>query len=517
MVLTPNMWKSPRSGSFQDATKWTTGNVPASQDDALITATGASYTVTSSANVVVNAFALTARATLAITGASTFTAANGTAGASSYTDFGSIKVGAGSTLNIGGAFAESGGRLYSAGTTNIADAAVTLTSGTISTQGGVVNLTGDALSLDAKSQLRAGVGVGANAGGTLNITDSSVTGGQVLARYAGVAGNPDIVNLTDDTLTNVYFDSTNGGVINVLGSTRIEGGSGAPTTVNTAQIEVQDGATLTLSGVINNVGYYAYSGVFLDSTAGSAANTQLLIQGSVTLKGGARGGVIGLSDSLSNVIDGAAGGGALDNVSNTIVGAGFIGAGDGLLTLTNSGTIEAKGVNGLFLDTSSFGAAGTVDNTGGVLEAFGLGGLHLAANTNVMNGTAEIFANSSLELQHSTGLGVVFEDNGASAALTLDTALDQSFYNGSGGGDGTIAFDAASGVSDSVNLAGLTYSAGAMTESYTVSAGVGLLSVSNGRGVVNLDIVDQGYSLADFSLSKFAAAGHTGTTVTFSS
>jgi len=134
-----------------------------------------------------------------------------------------------------------------------------------------------------------------------------------------------------------------------------------------------------------------------------------------------------------------------------------------------------------------------------------------------MNGTAEIFANSSLELQHSTGLGVVFEDNGASAALTLDTALDQSFYNGSGGGDGTIAFDAASGVSDSVNLAGLTYSAGAMTESYTVSAGVGLLSVSNGRGVVNLDIVDQGYSLADFSLSKFAAAGHTGTTVTFSS
>ena len=517
MVLTPGIWNSAKSGSFQDATKWTANVVPSSLDDALLTPTGAAFTVTSSANATVNAFALSANATLAIAGGTTFTATNGTLGSSSYTDYGAINVGAGSTLNIGNAFTESGGRLYSAGTTNIANATLTLTNqAVITTQGGVVNLTGDTISLGPNSQLRAGIGTGANAGGALNITGGSVTGGAVFARYAGVPGGSDVVNLTDATLRGVYFDSTNGGVINVLGSTLIDGSS--HTVANTAQIEVQDGANLTLSGVINNANYYSYSGIFLDAVTGSATNTELLIQGAVTLDGSTGGGTLGLSNSLSNVIDGAISGGALDNVNNTISGAGFIGVGDGSLTLKNSGVISALDANGLFIDTSSFGVAGTVDNTGGILEAFGVGGLHLSANTNVLGGAAEIFAGSSLELQQSKNLSVTFEDTGPSASLTLDTSTDQSFYNGGGGGS-TIAFDAGSGVNDLVNLAGLAYSSisGAMSESYTVSGGIGLLSVSNGRGAVNLDIVDQGYSLANFSLSKFTAAGHTGTTVTFSS
>ena len=56
-LLTTVSWAAPVSGSFGDATKWSTGNVPGPADDVLITAPGL-YTVDVSADVSVRSLRL---------------------------------------------------------------------------------------------------------------------------------------------------------------------------------------------------------------------------------------------------------------------------------------------------------------------------------------------------------------------------------------------------------------------------------------------------------------------------
>ena len=75
-----------------------------------------------------------------------------------------------------------------------------------------------------------------------------------------------------------------------------------------------------------------------------------------------------LSDDGNNVIFGGAASATLNNVDNTISGAGQIGAGQ--MTLVNAGTIIADGSHSLVIDTGDNAVANS-----GTLEATGSGGL----------------------------------------------------------------------------------------------------------------------------------------------
>ena len=174
---------------------------------------------------------------------------------------------------------------------------------------------------------------------------------------------------------------------------------------------------LPLTGTIHN------SGVIALDSSGDETELQLIEHG-VTLDGGGR---IVLSDSDENIISGASSGVSLNNVDNTISGAGQIG--DGELRLTNAGTIDASGSHVLAIDTGS-----NIVINSGVLEASGSGGLNVAssiANSGVLwangssvvvqgdvsgNGIARIDGAGVLDFEASATANVAF---GSGAAGTL--------------------------------------------------------------------------------------------------
>jgi hypothetical protein len=125
---------------------------------------------------------------------------------------------------------------------------------------------------------------------------------------------------------------------------------------------ISDGATLPLSGTINNTGTIA-----LNST-GAETDLQIIEHG-ITLEGA---GHVILSDSAENVISGTSADVTLTNVDNTIEGGGDLGG--GRLTLINDshGTIAATAFNQLTIDTG----AGSFTNHGMVLSN-GPGGLEV--------------------------------------------------------------------------------------------------------------------------------------------
>ena len=207
-----------------------------------------------------------------------------------------------------------------------------------------------------------------------------------------------------------------------------------PTLDNAGTMTIGDGAMLPLSGTINNTGTIA-----LNST-GDETDLQLIEHG-VTLEGG---GSIVLSDSDQNIISGTSSSVTLDNEDNTISGAGQLGNGE--LSLTNAGTINATGTHALTIDTGS----NWVFNSG-VLEASGSGGLTVAsaiANSGVLwangstitvdgqvtgNGTATIDGNGTLDFEASATVNVVFGSEGA-GTLKLG---DSFHFNGTITGFGT--------------------------------------------------------------------------------
>ena len=104
-----------------------------------------------------------------------------------------------------------------------------------------------------------------------------------------------------------------------------------PTTENTSNMTISDGAMLPLTGIIHNTGT-----ISLNST-GNETDLQLIEHG-ITLEGGGR---VLLSDSSENFVTGTLSDVTLTNVDNTISGAGQLGA--GTMILVNESTIVASG------------------------------------------------------------------------------------------------------------------------------------------------------------------------------
>jgi len=250
---------------------------------------------------------------------------------------------------------------------------------------------------------------------------------------------------------------------------------------------IGNGARLPLSGIIENTGV-----IELNSTG---AETDLqLIQTGATLHGG---GQVVLSDSNANVISGTSASVPLNNEDNTISGAGQLGNGE--LSLTNSGTINATGTHALAIDTGS----NFVFNFG-TLEASGSGGLTVAsavANSGVLwanganltvhgdvsgNGTAIIDGSGTVDFGAASSANVVF---GSAAAGTLK--LEDSFHF-----NGTISgFNG----DDAIDLTDVTSATAVIAYHENAQGTGGVLTVSDGTHAAQLSFLGQ-YSAANFDI-----------------
>ena len=253
-----------------------------------------------------------------------------------------------------------------------------------------------------------------------------------------------------------------------------------PVSHNPGMMTIGNGAILPIGGTIENSGTIA-----LNSTD-SESDLEILVRGA-TLTGG---GQIMLSDNSQNVVFGGDASAVLDNVDNTISGAGQLGAGS--LTLKNEGVIAATGSNALVLNTG----ANVITNTG-TLAASGAGGL-VVESALQGGGKAEISGSSSIEFAAASDAAVSF-DIGATGTLKLDN---------SGSFTGTVAGFA---LGDAIDLRDIVAGSNE-TLGYAVNAtgSGGTLTVSDGTHTASLALLGQ-YAAADF---VSASDGQGGTLVT---
>jgi VCBS repeat-containing protein len=263
---------------------------------------------------------------------------------------------------------------------------------------------------------------------------------------------------------------------------------------NAGTMTIGDGAILPLSGTIHNTGVIA-----LNST-GDETDLQLIENG-LTLDGG---GQIVLSDSDANVISGTSASVTLNNEDNTISGAGQLGNGE--LSLTNAGTIDATGIHQLTIDTGS-----NIVFNSGTLEASGAGGLTVAssiANSGVLwanasyltvqrevsgSGIAKIDGAGTIDFEASSTANVVF---GSGAAGTLK--LGDAFHF-----NGTISGFTGS---DTIDLADVSSATASLNYSENAAGGGGTLTISDGSQSLELSLVGA-YSADNFSLVSDQAKG----------
>jgi hypothetical protein len=263
-------------------------------------------------------------------------------------------------------------------------------------------------------------------------------------------------------------------------------------TDNTGAVLVNDGATLPLSGTVDNTGT-----ITLAST-GDATN--LLIT-DLTLQGG---GQVVLSDNSHNVITGTSADVTLTNIDNTISGAGHLG--NGQLTLINAGTIIADGNNGLVIDTG----ANVIANSG-TLQSTGSGGLmidgdvsnsgllwadggNLTVHGNVSGaGSAIIDGSAVLEFTGAASSSVIFHS--ATGELILDHSADFTGAISGFTGDGTLSG------SDLIDLRDINFSS--LEQS---SYANGVLTVSDGVHAAHLSF-DGTYQLANFKYADDPGGG----------
>ena len=313
-----------------------------------------------------------------------------------------------------------------------------------------------------------------------HMSDDS-SGSAVLDLGNGQTITFDGVHTSDLNASNFVFDAT-------------------PVTSNDGEMDIGSGATLPLSGEVNNSGT-------IELQARGTTTLLQLIQTGITLHGG---GEMVLSDDENNVITGTAPNVVLQNVDNTIAGAGQIGHGQ--LTLINDGIIDATGTCALVIDTGST----TIVNSG-LLEATGAGGLMVNSaleNSGTLwanggkitaladvsgSGSALISGAGSIEFGANSSASITFAAN-ATGTVSLDHSMN---YSGSISG-----FD----IGDRIHLADIIFNAGGALN-YTANSTDtgGTLSITDGVNTANISLLGQ-YDPAGF---HEAADGKNGTVITY--
>jgi hypothetical protein len=318
-------------------------------------------------------------------------------------------------------------------------------------------------------------------GGTLALQSvvDNTAGGSVVALDAG--GTPGVVLLDGGTLRGgtVTTDKTDPASQLTLSSNggTLDGTAGSVTLAVGAQAVAGEGTTLTLKGTLANLGTLDVAG---DSYNNAVATIR--VAGTATLSGGGTVVLYSLNAGPSivdQVITGTTEADKLDNISNTILGYGQLGA--GALTLVNeaAGTIEAAAGGTLVVQTGTISASNC-----GLMQGFG--------GTLVIQGVVDSTAGGIVAaLDNGTAIGIVQLDGGTMRGGTLrtDTSDTASMLQLTDNG-GTL-----DGSAGSVTLA-----AGAMLEVVPGSTLTLLGSIAN-HGTIAIDGDGYGNNTAKLALS----------------
>ncbi len=298
-------------------------------------------------------------------------------------------------------------------------------------------------------------------GGAVTL-ENAVTGGAITVDSGGTMAFAGSAQFTGGTL-NVNGVLNVSGLANSIDATNVSTNS-SPTI--TGQINIADNAALTLGFSTNNAGT-----ISLNAATGSAALYIGGANGTVDLTGR---GTVALSDNAGNSISGPSGG-ALDNVTNTIQGAGQITS----LTLTNGGTIDASGTNNQLVFNNLSGVVNS-----GTIESTGAAGLKIVS-ASINNLFALIEANAasastSVAIQGSLISGGTIEANGSSGHTAAVDSSNATFTGVSllAQNGGSITFDTSSRV-DSGSSATLA-SGGSITFQGNASFGGGVTFSGSG-------------------------------------
>jgi hypothetical protein len=287
-------------------------------------------------------------------------------------------------------------------------------------------------------------------------------------------GECSVVQLYDDAIFGGRLDTADGGTIEIVSleehsanTTVFDGSLDGPLT-NDAYVNVDAGANLELIGTIHNLGTI---NVDCEETT-----TDLVISGPVTLDSGGTITLDGLADQIVGASDSELVN-KLDNVDNTIQGAGNIGDGDHNLSVTNG--------SGGLIDANVTGHTLTI-NTGNVFEndgTLGADGGRLVVDDNVCgSGSVFITDGGTADFVGTFDQPVTFED-----ASTL--GLNNSY-------SGTITGYAAG---DIIDLADFKYSS---TETTSWNSATGVLTLSNGSQTETLKFAGETFNQDQFALGR---------------
>ncbi len=327
-------WKQGSSGQFNTASNWSTNTVPGANDNVFIDATG-TYTVTVSTNHTIRTLDMVSTATLAITGGK-FTITNGTR---TGTNAGTISVGVGAALAIGGAFNNSG-RIELRSGFGVTDLIVA--SNVNLTGGGEITLNGHSAIVGSNLPVRfpfpfhfpffpfnfPPVVTLTNTDNTIEGT-GSIGAGLALVNAGAILGNSSLA-LTLNTGRHTIINS------GVMEGTTPEGLVIVSSVANSGTLEaVGEDARLVIDGTVTNSGPGANV-----TASGSGAHIDLSSAG---IRGGAL--HIGESDIVQSIAESG---------QSLISG----------VAVTGAGTLQANAASGLLLTNSSIADSITLASNG---------------------------------------------------------------------------------------------------------------------------------------------------------
>ena len=445
------------------------------------------------ANETVNSVATAPNDVLVISNDSTLTASNGTG---PNDNFGTINVEDGSSLNLGGTFDNLEGtiNLMSVGspTTLAIQGSATLDGGgsvEFAPNGGQPNF----------NEL-----IGTSSNATLLNVDNDISGTGTIEGLNFINGTNGIVE-TDDNLG--------------AGDLQIWGNANGGSFDNKGHVFAEDGGTLQFgvsgtSTTITNPG-------MIEATSGNAG-ALIEVLGIVSFQGGGQivlggpglNGILGIgaTDVLG---DGVSGPTTLDNVDNTISGAGtIVGSHTGTPTLKNEGTIDANVQNagaplaiyapitndGGILKATSGGTLdlSKVNNSGGTISADG--GVVVLFEPVTGNGAIQIGSDGTLdiqELENSFQVSGNVQFTGPNATLQINNS-----YN-------PITGDiVGAGATDGILFSTVPFASGVQAM-WQQNGSTGTLSVENGSGMSLAAVTLAG----QYTSANFSAVAESGTTL----
>jgi hypothetical protein len=399
---------------------------------------------------------------------------------------GTIRVTGDSTID-GGATLHNGAVMIGSGVTLTLDA-VTV-NGTGTTGEGTIDVTGDS-TIDGGATLHNGAvtvesgvtltldnvtvnGTAITGEGTIDVTgDSTIDGSATLGNSAATVESG--VTLTLDDMTTVNGTTiTDKGTIVLDGTVKLTGGatlegvsrSALGAITNNGTLEIAGAATLLNDTLTNTSGIIHVDALQTLTLSGTTITSGMLtIDGTLDSTGIST--ITGASITNTGLIDSTSGVLTIDSAT--------------LLTLINSGTLEATSIGTLQID-DSVNNTGTLAANGGTLIIEANAVISGTASVTIEHGgTADFVGSSTQELV----LNAVFSTAGGT--LELDNS---QHYNGTISGFGS---------GDTIKLTDLTFSA---TETDVWNSATDMLTITNGSQIESLKFAGT-FTQSDFALTQ---------------